>query len=256
VIGWHACAEHMIDAERLGIAAVLRQVLDAYPDVRVRTIGVDLGIEHERYAAQASVPFDTLTQELAEFDLGIGPLADTPFSRARSNVKVREYAAAGAMAGLRHRPVPRSRSSAGRPARRRRRVAHRDRHGDQQRTRAAHAARASSRLGHRRDDRLDGAHLGRGVPRRDRRPSGSVRGAGLASHGPTPARSRLARAIVSRKARSHAAPDLPIVCVEAQPRPSHASSARRRGSVTRRSIASSQPSAPVWRRRLTVAVTC
>lgn len=95
VIGWHACAEHRLDADLLGIAAPLQRVLDAHPNVRVVTIGVDLGIEHERYVCEENVPFDQLTQRLADFDVGIAPLADIPFSCARSNVKVREFAAAG-----------------------------------------------------------------------------------------------------------------------------------------------------------------
>jgi glycosyltransferase involved in cell wall biosynthesis len=95
VVGWHACREHLIDAEQTGIAAVLERILAAHPDVRVLTIGIDLQIDHERYEARANVPFDTLTQHLADFDVGLAPLADLAFSRARSNVKLREYAAAG-----------------------------------------------------------------------------------------------------------------------------------------------------------------
>ncbi|MDO8213034.1 hypothetical protein [Conexibacter sp. CPCC 206217] len=95
VIGWHACAEHAIDAELLGLAAVLQQTMERHECVRVVTIGLDLGLDHERYRASPNVSFDMLTRELADVDLGIAPLADTPFGRARSNVKVREYAAAG-----------------------------------------------------------------------------------------------------------------------------------------------------------------
>lgn len=95
VVGWHACAEHRLDADLLGIAAPLKRLLDAHPEVRVVTIGVDLGIEHERYVCEPSVQFDQLTQRLADFDIGIAPLASIPFSCARSNVKVREFAAAG-----------------------------------------------------------------------------------------------------------------------------------------------------------------
>lgn len=95
VVGWHACAEHRLDADRLDIAAPLARLLDAHPQLRVVTIGLDLGIEHERYTCADNVPFDRLTAHLADFDIGIAPLADIPFSRARSNVKVREFAAAG-----------------------------------------------------------------------------------------------------------------------------------------------------------------
>lgn len=95
VVGWHACAEHRLDADRLEIAASLARLLADHPQLRVVTIGLDLGIEHERYSHEDGVPFDRLTARLADFDIGIAPLADIPFSRGRSNVKVREYAAAG-----------------------------------------------------------------------------------------------------------------------------------------------------------------
>lgn len=95
VIGWHAGLEHLVDAEALGLGETLTRVLDAHPDVRVVTINVDLGIEHERYRRVEAVPIHELTRHLADFDVGIVPLADIPFNRGRSNVKAREYAAAG-----------------------------------------------------------------------------------------------------------------------------------------------------------------
>lgn len=95
VIGWHAASEHQLDVEALGIDAVLRRLLDAHPDVHVVTIGIDLELGHERYRREDFMPIAELTQRLADFDLGIVPLADTPFNRCRSNVKAREYAAAG-----------------------------------------------------------------------------------------------------------------------------------------------------------------
>ena len=70
-------------------------MLEAHPDVRVVTINVDLGIDHERYRREDPVPFERLTQRLADFDVGLAPLADIPFNHGRSNVKAREYAAAG-----------------------------------------------------------------------------------------------------------------------------------------------------------------
>jgi hypothetical protein len=94
-IGWHAASEHALDVEALGLRAVLRELLDAHPRVHVVTIGIDLGLDHPRYRREDFLPIDRLTQRLADFDLGLAPLADTPFNRGRSNVKAREYAAAG-----------------------------------------------------------------------------------------------------------------------------------------------------------------
>jgi len=94
-IGWHAAAEHALDVEALGLRDVLLELLDAHRDLHVVTIGIDLRLDHERYRREAHVPIAELTRRLADFDLGIVPLADTPFNRGRSNVKAREYAAAG-----------------------------------------------------------------------------------------------------------------------------------------------------------------
>jgi len=117
-IGWVAAAEHDFDAEQLGIASVLRRVLDARPDVRVVTVGLRLDVESDRYEHLRGVKLveftaDTLAHGgrtsnvhmqravpglvnlIARFDIAIAPLADAPFNRARSNVKLKEYAAAG-----------------------------------------------------------------------------------------------------------------------------------------------------------------
>lgn len=95
VVGWHAAEEHRLDVAALGLDTVLRRVLDSHPDVRVVTIGIDLDLEHERYVRETHLSIHDLTRRLADFDIGIAPLADTPFNRGRSNVKAREYAAAG-----------------------------------------------------------------------------------------------------------------------------------------------------------------
>ncbi|HEX4806982.1 MAG TPA: hypothetical protein VFU94_13880, partial [Conexibacter sp.] len=95
VIGWHAASEHALDVEELGLRELMLELLERHPELRVVTIGVDLGLEHERYAREDFMPIGDLTQRLADFDVGIAPLADTPFNRGRSNVKAREYAAAG-----------------------------------------------------------------------------------------------------------------------------------------------------------------
>ncbi len=95
VIGWHAGREHLADADLLRLVPMLERVLDAHPCVRVETVNIDLRMRHERYACEEAMPIAALTQRLADFDIGIVPLADIPFNRGRSNVKAREYAAAG-----------------------------------------------------------------------------------------------------------------------------------------------------------------
>lgn len=95
VVGWTAGTTHAADAKRLGIPLVLRRLLDTYPDVHVASIGLNLELGHERYHHLERVDFDRLIHAAAAFDIGIAPLADIPFNRARSNVKVKEYSALG-----------------------------------------------------------------------------------------------------------------------------------------------------------------
>lgn len=94
VIGWIAGLEHRADAGRLGIAATLERVLEAHPEVRVECIGVDLGLS-ERYRHDEQVRFFDLPKRMAGWDIGIAPLADIPFNRSRSDIKLKEYAATG-----------------------------------------------------------------------------------------------------------------------------------------------------------------
>ena len=94
VIGWIAAGEHRADAARIGIADALRRLLEAHPHVRVECIGVDLRLP-ERYVHHKRVPFAELPQHIGGFDVGIAPLADLQINRARSDIKLKEYAAAG-----------------------------------------------------------------------------------------------------------------------------------------------------------------
>lgn len=95
VVGWIAGKEHHVDLERLPIGRVLARVLAEDSRVRVVTVGLRLGFVHERYEHLRKVPFNRLIEFASGFDIGIAPLADTPFNRARSNVKLKEYGAAG-----------------------------------------------------------------------------------------------------------------------------------------------------------------
>jgi glycosyltransferase involved in cell wall biosynthesis len=95
VIGWLAGTEHYMDIERVPIRDALQRLLDAHPDVRVVSIGAGLGLNGERYEHTSGIPFRELPARMVEFDVGLAVIADIPFNRARSNVKLKEYAALG-----------------------------------------------------------------------------------------------------------------------------------------------------------------
>lgn len=95
VVGWIAGTTHAADAKRLGTALVLRRLLDEFPEVHVATIGLDLELGHTRYHRLERTRFSELLHSAAGFDIGIAPLADIPFNRSRSDVKLKEYGALG-----------------------------------------------------------------------------------------------------------------------------------------------------------------
>jgi hypothetical protein len=94
-IGWTAGLEHAADVQRLPILPVLQRLLDERDDISVISLGLRLGLRSERYFHVPHVPVQVLTQQLVEWDIGIAPLADIAFNRSRSDVKLKEYAAAG-----------------------------------------------------------------------------------------------------------------------------------------------------------------
>lgn len=97
VIGMVAAGEHADDLKKLRLDRVLQRLLKAHDGVRVVTIGLGHDLPPSRHVHHPFVRIEELIAAEHEFDIGLAPLADTPFSRARSNVKLKEYAAAGAM---------------------------------------------------------------------------------------------------------------------------------------------------------------
>ena len=95
-IGWIAGLEHQLDVERIPIRAALQRLLDERPEVRVVSFGLGLGLRSERYRHVDVVALMELTRAAGAFDVGIAPLSDIAMNRARSNIKLKEYAAAGA----------------------------------------------------------------------------------------------------------------------------------------------------------------
>jgi glycosyltransferase involved in cell wall biosynthesis len=94
VIGWIASQEHEADVARIEIREALGRLVAAHDDVRVECIGVDLKLP-ERYGHDRFVPFLELPRRIGGFDIGIAPLADIPYNRTRSDIKLKEYAASG-----------------------------------------------------------------------------------------------------------------------------------------------------------------
>jgi glycosyltransferase involved in cell wall biosynthesis len=95
VIGWVAGMEHRGDLKDLRLRRALQLLVDAQPHVRLVSVGLDLGVRSDRYVHHPFVPFPELPDTIARFDVGLAPIADVSFNRVRSNIKVKEYAAAG-----------------------------------------------------------------------------------------------------------------------------------------------------------------
>jgi glycosyl transferase family 1 len=94
-IGWIAAVEHVYDLEQLGITDTLKRLLAAHPQVRIESVGVNLRLPPERYEHLYRLQYADLAERVATWDIGIAPLANIAFNRAKSNVKLKEYAAAG-----------------------------------------------------------------------------------------------------------------------------------------------------------------
>jgi hypothetical protein len=95
VIACLAALEHQVDYQELGLRDTLAKLLDAHPDLRVLGLGLGLGLRTDRYELLKQIEFLALVKTLSRADIGIAPLVDIPWNRARSNVKLKEYTSAG-----------------------------------------------------------------------------------------------------------------------------------------------------------------
>jgi glycosyltransferase involved in cell wall biosynthesis len=96
VIGYTGAMEHADDLKKLKFAATIERLVSEQQHVTFVSVGIDLGIRSPRYRCHGFVPFRELAAIVGGFDIGVAPLLDSPFNRSRSDIKVKEYAAAGA----------------------------------------------------------------------------------------------------------------------------------------------------------------
>jgi glycosyltransferase involved in cell wall biosynthesis len=94
-IGWMAMPHHQPSFEALDIRAALQGLLARHGHLTITGVGLDLGLNSRRYTHVPGIPYGSLAGSLAHFDVAIAPLAESAVNRARSDVKLKEYAAAG-----------------------------------------------------------------------------------------------------------------------------------------------------------------
>lgn len=97
-IGWAGGRRHDRDVEQM--AEAWGRIAARYPDVRFVVQGwvPPVILEHvgrDRLAILPWMPLETYPYGLAQIDVGCCAVADTPFNRAKSQIKAMEYAAAG-----------------------------------------------------------------------------------------------------------------------------------------------------------------
>ena len=94
-IGWLAMPSHAPSFEALGMREVLEHLLARHAHLYITGVGLDLGLKSRRYTHVSGTPYGTMSDNLAHFDFALAPIADTAVNQARSDIKLKEYAAAG-----------------------------------------------------------------------------------------------------------------------------------------------------------------
>jgi len=103
-VGWQGGMSHLIDW--MEAAEPLRGVLDAHPDVDMHFIGIDYSPLLHRACRYTPWKSDVWAYfKGIDFDIGLAPLADTPFNTSKSHIKALEYMALGIPVIASNRPA-------------------------------------------------------------------------------------------------------------------------------------------------------
>lgn len=100
-IGWMASGSHMMDAPM--ILGILKDLVRRDERIRLHLIGWagfgelmgDMGTCQDRIRISPWVPIEYLPWAMADFDIGLAPLKDCAFNRAKSGIKAMQYWALG-----------------------------------------------------------------------------------------------------------------------------------------------------------------
>ncbi len=95
VLGWAGGTSHWPDLRIL--EGTIEQLLDDYTQIEFHIAGAGPVPfkQHERLKGLESVKIEQYPKLLSGFDVGLAPLVDTQFNRAKSDLKFLEYAMAG-----------------------------------------------------------------------------------------------------------------------------------------------------------------
>jgi glycosyltransferase involved in cell wall biosynthesis len=93
--GWLAKSDHLASFEALRMRETLEHLLARHAHLFITGVGLDLGLRSRRYTHVPFVAYGVMPESLPQFDFALAPLADTAVDQARSDVKLKEYAAAG-----------------------------------------------------------------------------------------------------------------------------------------------------------------
>jgi len=99
-IGWSGLGSSRA-ADLAAVGPALRRVLDDHPEARFLAVGDEATLEllgvagHPQASRRPLAPWREYPQVVADLDIGLAPLAPTEVNRAKTDIKVLEYSAAG-----------------------------------------------------------------------------------------------------------------------------------------------------------------